>query len=75
VRACTPSCLVQLKTASDTPRLLGFAIYIWTIPAPFVQIHIAISTTSEAKGPCAFSAKLDDRPVTLLGRRHAPCIA
>jgi hypothetical protein len=25
--------------------LLGFAIYVWTIPAQVVQIHIAISAT------------------------------
>ena len=35
--------LVQLKIATDTPRLLGFAIYVWTIPARFVQIYLAIS--------------------------------
>ena len=45
----TPSlhhnCLVHLKIARDVPRLLEFAILVWTIPAPVVQIHIAISAT------------------------------
>ena len=36
-------CLVQLKIARDDPHLLGFAIYIWTIPAQVVQIYLAIS--------------------------------
>jgi hypothetical protein len=35
--------LVQLKIAWDAPRVPRFAIYIWTIPALVVQIHIAIS--------------------------------
>ena len=38
-------CLVQLKIATDTPRLLGLAIWLWTIPAQVVQIDIAISAT------------------------------
>jgi len=38
-------CLVQLKIATDAPRLLGFAIYVWTIPAQVVQIDIASSAT------------------------------
>ena len=38
-------CLVQLKIASDSLCVLGFAILIWTIPARVVQIHFAISTT------------------------------
>ena len=42
-------CLVQLKIARDAPRLLGFAILVWTIPVQVVQIHIAISAT-EASG-------------------------
>ena len=37
------NCLVQLKIARDAPRLLEFAILVWTIPAPVVQIYIAIS--------------------------------
>jgi hypothetical protein len=32
------ACLVQVKIASAAPSLLGFAIYIWTIPALVVQI-------------------------------------
>ena len=36
-------CLVQLKIAIDPWLLLGFAIYVWTIPARFVQIYLAIS--------------------------------
>ena len=36
-------CLVQLKIAIDTWLLLRFAIYVWTIPARFVQIYLAIS--------------------------------
>ncbi len=39
------ACLVHLKTARDAPRLLEFAILVWTIPAPVVQIHIAIPAT------------------------------
>jgi hypothetical protein len=35
-------CLVHLKIARDAPRLLEFAILVWTIPAPVVQIHLAI---------------------------------
>ena len=38
-------CLVQLKIARNAARLLGFAILIWTIPAPFVRIDIASSAT------------------------------
>jgi hypothetical protein len=38
-------CLVQLKIATDATRLLGFAIYVWTIPAQVVQIDIASSAT------------------------------
>jgi adenylate cyclase len=38
-------CLVQLKISRETPRLLGFAILVWTIPVQIVQIHIAISVT------------------------------
>jgi hypothetical protein len=38
-----PFCLVQLKIAIDTWLLLRFAIYVWTIPARFVQIYLAIS--------------------------------
>src|SRR6185312_553448 len=34
-------CLVQLKIATDASRLLGFAIYVWTIPAQVVQIDNA----------------------------------
>jgi hypothetical protein len=34
-----------LKIARDVPRLLEFAILVWTIPAPVVQIHIAIPAT------------------------------
>ena len=34
---------VQVKIARNAPRLLGFAIKVWTIPAQVVQIHIAIS--------------------------------
>jgi Bacterial fructose-1,6-bisphosphatase, glpX-encoded len=45
----TSICLVQLKIARDAPRLLEFAILVWTIPAPVVQLHIAISAT-EASG-------------------------
>jgi hypothetical protein len=37
------NCLVQLKIAIDTWLLLRFAIYVWTIPARFVQIYLAIS--------------------------------
>jgi hypothetical protein len=36
-------CLVRLKIAIDAWLLLGFAIYVWTIPARFVQIYLAIS--------------------------------
>ena len=36
------NCLVQLKIARDAP-LLEFAILAWTIPAPVVQVYIAIS--------------------------------
>ena len=43
------NCLVQLKIATDTPRLLGLAIQLWTIPAQVVQSDIAISAT-EASG-------------------------
>jgi hypothetical protein len=43
------SCLVQLKVARDAPRLLGFAIYVWTTSGQAVQIEIAISAT-EASG-------------------------
>ena len=39
------ACLVQLKIARDDPHLLGFAIYMWTIPAQVVQIYLAISAT------------------------------
>ena len=39
------TCLVHLKIARDAPRLLEFAILVWTIPAPVVQIHIAIPAT------------------------------
>ena len=39
------TCLVHLKIARDVPRLLEFAILVWTIPAPVVQIHIAIPAT------------------------------
>src|SRR5271166_6087514 len=39
------ACLVPLKIATDVPRLLGFAIQVWTIPAQVVQIDIAISAT------------------------------
>ena len=39
-------CLVHLKIARDAPRLLGFAIYVWTIPAQVVQIYIAISASA-----------------------------
>jgi hypothetical protein len=39
------NCLVELKIARDAPRLLEFAILVWTIPAPVVQIHIAIPAT------------------------------
>ena len=42
----TPICLVHLKIARDAPRLLGFAIYVWTIPAQVVQIYIAISASA-----------------------------
>jgi hypothetical protein len=38
-------CLVQLKIARNAARLLGFAILIWTIPAPVVRIDIASSAT------------------------------
>jgi hypothetical protein len=38
-----------VKIARDAPRLLGFAIYVWTILAKVVQIYIAISAT-EASG-------------------------
>jgi hypothetical protein len=31
-------CPVQLKIARDTPRLPGFAIYVWTISTQVVQI-------------------------------------
>ena len=31
----------RLKIATDTPRLLGLAIQLWTIPAQVVQIDIA----------------------------------
>ena len=41
-----PHCLVHLKIARDAPRLLGFAIYVWTIPAQVVQIYIAISASA-----------------------------
>ena len=40
-----PICLVHLKIAREVPRLLEFAILVWTIPAPVVQIHIAIPAT------------------------------
>ena len=45
-----PICLVQLKIARDAPRLLGFAIYVWTIPAQVVQIYIAISASAASSG-------------------------
>ena len=35
-------CLVHFKIARDARRLLEFAILVWTIPAPVVQIHLAI---------------------------------
>ena len=38
-------CLVHFKIARDARRLLEFAILVWTIPAPVVQIHIAIPAT------------------------------
>ena len=34
-----------MKIARNAPRLLEFAILVWTIPAPVVQIHIAIPAT------------------------------
>jgi hypothetical protein len=39
------NCLVHFKIARDARRLLEFAILVWTIPAPVVQIHIAIPAT------------------------------
>jgi hypothetical protein len=43
-------CLVQLEIARDAPHVLGFAIYIWTIPAQVVQTHIAISVARPLGG-------------------------
>ena len=40
------SCLVQLKIARDDPHLLGFAIWMRTIPAQVVQIYLAISASA-----------------------------
>jgi hypothetical protein len=37
------NCPVQLKIARGAPCLLGFAMWVWTIPAQVVQIYIAIS--------------------------------
>jgi hypothetical protein len=31
------------EDCEDAPRLLGFAIYMWTIPTQVVQIYRAIS--------------------------------
>ena len=42
----TPHVSSSLKIARDAPRLLGFAIYVWTIPAQVVQIYIAISASA-----------------------------
>jgi len=62
-----------LKIARDVPRLLEFAILVWTIPAPVVQIHIAIPATDASgrverlhhsanslkRGPLAFILNLN----------------
>ena len=50
-------CLVRLKIARDAPRLLGLAIYFWTIPAQVVQIHIAISATGASEACRAAAAR------------------
>ena len=50
-------CLVRLKIAKDAPRLLWLAIYVWTIPAQVVQIHIAISATGASEACRAAAAR------------------
>jgi len=52
-------CLVHLKIARDAPRLLEFAILVWTIPAPVVQIHLAISATGS--GPVSPTTRTRNR--------------
>jgi hypothetical protein len=62
-----------LEDCGDAPRSLEFAILVWTIPAPVVQIHIAIpapdasgrverlhhSANSLKRGPPAFILNLN----------------
>lgn len=43
------SLLLSGHDAAVRARLLGFATYIWTIPAQIVQIHFAISATEASR--------------------------
>ena len=65
----TCKCLVHLKIARDAPRLLGFAIYVWTIPAQVVQIYIAISA-SAASGRVERLQRAEPGPSSGVYRPH-----
>ena len=65
----TSSCLVRLKIARDAPRLLGLAIYVWTIPAQVVQIHIATSATGASEA-CRAAAARSASPSSRVYRRN-----
>ena len=62
-------CLVRLKIAKDAPRLLWLAIYVWTIPAQVVQIHIAISATGASEA-CRAAAARSASPSSGVYRRN-----
>ena len=65
-----PICLVHLKIARDAPRLLGFAIYVWTIPAQVVQIYIAISASAAHLGASSGCSAQSRVPRAGLYRPH-----
>jgi hypothetical protein len=56
------------------PRLLGFAIYVWTIRTQVVQIHIAISVAWEAGRLARYSPRrlTFPRPYGGAGPRNRP---
>ena len=54
------ACLVPLKIATDVPRLLGFAIQVWTIPAQVVQIELQFRRPAQSARVGRLAALWDD---------------
>jgi hypothetical protein len=70
-RPNSPALSRPFEDCEGCPRLLGFAIYVWTIRTQVVQIHIAISVAWEAGRLARYIPRRSTSPVPTVAAVHA----